>query len=211
MTVSSAFVLHITLVSLVIVKSSTFQLSSQSLQILVQTSPSTRREIFQSLPIDYFVLPAVNGLQYITCINQKERCGVVRHISDREMNQKDNSPVSFTLWEVPSSWRNVIGDSISSSNEAFCFCGDSLFAVYAIQNLAPLGGTCLWKPISLVSDIDVFRLRSAGICGLVEFLLDKDDSTLVPLFRRLKRPCSAIDYPPVIYMIGEDEINEGGD
>jgi hypothetical protein len=61
----------------------------------------------------------------------------------------------------------------------------------------------IWKPPSASESwtmVDVWKFRSLGLRGIV---LDSIDSEL---YRKLKRPCSAMDYPPTIYMIGEDEI-----
>ena len=62
------------------------------------------------------------------------------------------------------------------------------------------------------SAVDVWRLRTAG-CSAIVLPLDElsaaaaasDWDAVAQELSRLRRPVSAVDYPPSIFMIGEDE------
>lgn len=116
----------------------------------------------------------------------------------------------MSIWEIDKSSRARISDLQRS--EAFCIHGDAEYAGYVMNQLLPAGADCIWAPEeSIVNDIELFRLRTQGLKGLIlsidSYLNGNGDlelSRLASRIRRMKTACSAIDYPP-IYMIGEDE------
>ena len=99
-------------------------------------------------------------------------------------------------------------------NETFCLCGDLSFAYHMMNKNLPSGSRVLWRPspIDGLDDlaIDVWKVRSTGCLGMVlpyKTIAQAEKEEVNTIFRKLKRPCSAMDYPPTIYMIGEDEIS----
>ena len=105
-----------------------------------------------------------------------------------------------------------------------CLVGDAATAFHLLQRRQgdDTHGVFVWKPPSATNledwqdlVINVYQMRSLGCAGLVlslpwkEWSCDKDDDIVHALNRimlKFQRPCSAMDYPPTIYMIGEDEI-----
>ena len=63
------------------------------------------------------------------------------------------------------------------------------------------------------SAVGVWSLRSTGCCALVlpldELTAAAADTSWIDVARqlaRLRRPVSAVDYPPSVFMVGEDEL-----
>ena len=140
------------------------------------------------------------------------------------------------IWEINQSTitgSHCVDDLALQKNELFCLCGDWRFVWQALRQL-PSGSPTIWRPShtgqqdpddpTLVRPVDVWNGRSAGILGIVlpappgERLPGseaKDDDERwqrlvvewTALYRKFKLPCSAMDYPPTIFMIGEDEIS----
>ena len=154
---------------------------------------------------------------------------LLRPLSERIQGTPDHQRNrGLTLWEIQPSHRiKIEGYAYSQAEEAFVICGDDAFVVYAMNRLMSPGSICLWRPgidVDQLPPIRVWKLRSnPGIMGLV-FSWDELQRGLVDVsksdvdntwnpgrldscLRKIRRPCSAMDYPPTIFMIGEDEIS----
>lgn len=126
----------------------------------------------------------------------------------------------FKLWQLPESDPDILIPTTDPKKEAFLIFGEDCFVVHSMNKLLPPGANCLWKPptstqLQLLSrtqsPISLWRLRSnPGILGIVfsweNAVTEPDDlGAFSARLRKLRQPCSAMDYPPTIYMIGEDE------
>jgi hypothetical protein len=144
-----------------------------------------------------------------------------RPVVERSSWNRDVS--SFQLWQVASTDTNNpptrMSPTTDPKQEAFLLLGDDQFVVSTMNSRLPPGAHCLWKPppgpqlllLGSGTPIAVWRLRSSpGILGIVldwnDAMADEDQlGGIAARLRKLRQPCSAMDYPPTIYMIGEDE------
>ena len=140
--------------------------------------------------------------------------GALRYISERSSSHFASKSVDDTavVWWISNAFHERILPDPNNTNEGFCIHGDAEYCGFVVNQLLPAGADCLWYPAGGVfTDVELWRLRTTGLKGVVlaieslghdhpQFSLSK----LAARFRRLRTPCSAIDYPP-IYMIGEDE------
>ncbi|CAB9503173.1 expressed unknown protein [Seminavis robusta] len=145
------------------------------------------------------------------------------------MEKSEREGDSMMMWEVSSlgDLKSAATEIGSNQKEAFILSGDDAFVIHSMNNL-PAEASCLWRPTSSVarpllllesSPISVWRLRSnPGILGMVlewqdiVFVCqppqqDWDAGQLYTSLKKMRQPCSAMDYPPTIYMIGEDEVS----
>lgn len=156
-------------------------------------------------------------------------------LSAANSNESSRSSTSayLTFWELSGSSDEQIQTDCFDSNggighaqeEAFLICGNTRNIYNAINNNLPANSACLWRPPIIdakqeISFVDVWRLRSnPGIVGIVLswtaiqkgfFQTPANGNQLRDFYsyvRKLKQPCSAMDYPPTIFMVGEDEIS----
>jgi hypothetical protein len=154
-----------------------------------------------------------------------------RPLQERRNTDAFKDDTQFRLWEVAAHDLNGMARLAADNKEAFVLCGDDSFVVQAVNERIPAGAKCLWRPPSSMArsllirlhngnPLSVWRLRSnPGILGMVFGWQDivqvcrqppNEEWDAVPLYvslKKMRQPCSAMDYPPTIYMIGEDETS----
>lgn len=120
------------------------------------------------------------------------------------------------IWAIDTTITSVGNLIQAMENDIICICGDASFATFVARTMVPSQGQWIWYPMKstlkfsryIPPDVEVWRLRSSGMLGVVlpwDLLQSVEQHERKILFRRMRRPCSAVDYPPVIYLVGEDE------
>jgi len=168
--------------------------------------------------------------QEIPSCNQN-LCGLLvpimsgKHHQERNVARRQKNEDLILFWEIanekPSSLEGPVMMNIihpDFTEQAFCIRGEDEYVDFVMNEVLPPNADCLWIPPSYPPNfVQVWRLRTAGLKGIVLSFSDmrKDnDDDMVPFhkvasdIRKMKTPCSPIDYPPIIFMIGEDELPE---
>jgi len=139
------------------------------------------------------------------------------NISSSAVNDGRNLGLQI-IWTLDSKSTCFDNLDLLMDNDIICICGDAPFATWAARTRVPSKGKWIWYPTAMEGQrrvgryippvVEVWRLRSSSMMGVVlpwDLLQSFDHAERIALFHRMKRPCSAVDYPPIIYLVGEDE------
>ena len=148
--------------------------------------------------------PAPSLCGFVATIEHRDRLRQRQQQQEEaKVTQGDISDLTW-IWEL-SDHRSIDPQLVSTANEVYSLHGDFAFAMQSLHRIAP-GSQVLWRPTEGWDVLDVWKFRSQGCRGLILDAAKLEAQGWNELYRKLKRPCSSMDYPPTIYMIGEDEI-----